>query len=180
MVLDRPRIFRRLILVGTAPRGGEDIMHLEKPRLRRIWGSTGQGVRRPAEDLFTRYAGRQPEPRCERIAERKRGPGCKAGPGRECADQRHSVNGSVTGERLGTPTIQHPTLVVNEVRRDDPIDSSPPRREPAQRRSPAYPDAGTGAVQYHESFARQSGAFLSVSSESAVLTPQTRTPLSCR
>jgi pimeloyl-ACP methyl ester carboxylesterase len=33
MALDRPSIFRRLILVGTAPRGGEDIMHLEKPRL---------------------------------------------------------------------------------------------------------------------------------------------------
>jgi pimeloyl-ACP methyl ester carboxylesterase len=33
MVLDRPSIFRRVILVGTAPRGGEDIMHLEKPRL---------------------------------------------------------------------------------------------------------------------------------------------------
>lgn len=33
MVLDRPSIFGRLILVGTAPRGGEDIMHLEKPRL---------------------------------------------------------------------------------------------------------------------------------------------------
>lgn len=33
MVLDRPAIFRRMILVGTAPRGGEDIMHLDKPRL---------------------------------------------------------------------------------------------------------------------------------------------------
>ena len=33
MVQDRPSIFRRMILVGTAPRGGEDIMHLEKPRL---------------------------------------------------------------------------------------------------------------------------------------------------
>src|SRR5262249_47680635 len=30
---DRPSIFRRMILVGTAPRGGEDIMHLEKPVL---------------------------------------------------------------------------------------------------------------------------------------------------
>src|SRR3954466_9073489 len=30
---DRPSIFRRMILVGTAPRGGEDIMHLEKPSL---------------------------------------------------------------------------------------------------------------------------------------------------
>ena len=33
MALDRPTIFRRVILVGTAPRGGEDIMHLEKPNL---------------------------------------------------------------------------------------------------------------------------------------------------
>src|SRR5215510_3024302 len=31
MALDRPSVFRRMILVGTAPRGGEDIMHLEKP-----------------------------------------------------------------------------------------------------------------------------------------------------
>src|SRR5262249_42743106 len=33
MALDRPAIFRRMILAGTAPRGGEDIMHLEKPSL---------------------------------------------------------------------------------------------------------------------------------------------------
>lgn len=33
MALDRPSIFRRMILVGTAPRGGELIMHLDKPGL---------------------------------------------------------------------------------------------------------------------------------------------------
>jgi pimeloyl-ACP methyl ester carboxylesterase len=33
MAKDRPSLFRRMILVGTAPRGGEDIMHLEKPSL---------------------------------------------------------------------------------------------------------------------------------------------------
>src|SRR6267142_1516656 len=33
MAGERPSIFRRMILVGTAPRGGEDIMHLEKPSL---------------------------------------------------------------------------------------------------------------------------------------------------
>ena len=33
MALDRPSSIRRLILAGTAPRGGEDIMHLEKPSL---------------------------------------------------------------------------------------------------------------------------------------------------
>jgi pimeloyl-ACP methyl ester carboxylesterase len=30
---DRPAIVRRMVLVGTAPRGGEDIMHFEKPSL---------------------------------------------------------------------------------------------------------------------------------------------------
>jgi pimeloyl-ACP methyl ester carboxylesterase len=35
MVLERQSVFRRIILVGTAPRGGEDIMHLEKPSLAR-------------------------------------------------------------------------------------------------------------------------------------------------
>jgi len=38
MARERPSIFRRLILVGTAPRGGEDIMHLEKPGLARHLG----------------------------------------------------------------------------------------------------------------------------------------------
>jgi hypothetical protein len=38
MVLERPSIFRRMILVGTAPRGGEDIMHLEKPCLAKHLG----------------------------------------------------------------------------------------------------------------------------------------------
>src|SRR5512133_4189984 len=33
MALESPSIFRRIILVGTAPRGGADIMHLEKPSL---------------------------------------------------------------------------------------------------------------------------------------------------
>jgi pimeloyl-ACP methyl ester carboxylesterase len=38
MVLERPSIFRRMALVGTAPRGGEDIMHLEKPNLAKPLG----------------------------------------------------------------------------------------------------------------------------------------------
>jgi pimeloyl-ACP methyl ester carboxylesterase len=36
MAQDRPAIIRRMILVATAPRGGEDIMHLEKPSLARF------------------------------------------------------------------------------------------------------------------------------------------------
>jgi len=38
MARDRPSIFRRTILVATAPRGGEDIMHLDKPTLARHLG----------------------------------------------------------------------------------------------------------------------------------------------
>lgn len=33
MVRNRPSVFRKMILVGTAPRGGEDVMHLDKPVL---------------------------------------------------------------------------------------------------------------------------------------------------
>src|ERR1700722_15290223 len=41
---ERPLVFRRMILVGTAPRGGEDIMHLEKPSLaKRIQDPTNRG-----------------------------------------------------------------------------------------------------------------------------------------
>src|SRR3954466_15901255 len=34
--LERPSLVHRMLLVGTAPEGGEDIMHLEKPELRSI------------------------------------------------------------------------------------------------------------------------------------------------
>jgi hypothetical protein len=30
MLQDRPSVFRKMILVATAPRDGEDVMHLEK------------------------------------------------------------------------------------------------------------------------------------------------------
>src|SRR5262245_39347252 len=36
MALDRPSVVRRMILVGTAPRGGVGIMQLERPRLARF------------------------------------------------------------------------------------------------------------------------------------------------
>src|SRR6185295_12078367 len=38
MALDRPSSIHRMMLVGTAPRGGEDIMHLEKPSLAKHLG----------------------------------------------------------------------------------------------------------------------------------------------
>ncbi len=38
MAQDRPSVFRRIILVGTAPRGGENVMHLDKPSLAKYLG----------------------------------------------------------------------------------------------------------------------------------------------
>src|SRR5215470_1393003 len=53
MAQDRPSIFRKMILVGTAPRGGEDIMHLEKPSLARFFGDpTLQGYARLVKIFF--------------------------------------------------------------------------------------------------------------------------------
>ncbi len=36
IALDHPSLVRKMLLVGTAPEGGEDIMHVEKPELRKI------------------------------------------------------------------------------------------------------------------------------------------------
>src|SRR6516164_8106792 len=37
IALERPSLVRRMLLVGTAPEGGEDIMHLDKPGLKEIF-----------------------------------------------------------------------------------------------------------------------------------------------
>src|SRR4029077_10150963 len=48
MALERPSTLRRMMLVGTAPRGGEDIMHLEKPSLAKFLNDPSlQSPRRP-------------------------------------------------------------------------------------------------------------------------------------
>src|SRR5271156_6827108 len=36
IALERPSLVRKMLLVATAPEGGEDIMHMEKPELRKI------------------------------------------------------------------------------------------------------------------------------------------------
>src|ERR1700675_2111284 len=60
MVQDQPPIFRRMILVGTAPRGGEDIMHLEKPSLaKRIQDPANKGYDVLRKIFFTSSAASQ-------------------------------------------------------------------------------------------------------------------------
>jgi len=176
MVLDRPTIFRRVILVGTAPRGGDDIMHLEKPRLAthlRDPSNKGYGVLQKIFFTLTPSGQAAGASFVERLAERREDRDGVSGP--EVANAQMAAFREwehVTGERFAElRTIVHPTLVVNGVH-DEMIPIANSYRLVENLPNAvllAYPDAGHGSLfQYHEAFARQAAAFLSISSESAV------------
>jgi pimeloyl-ACP methyl ester carboxylesterase len=176
MVLDHPTIFRRVILVGTAPRGGEDIMHLEKPRLAKHLqdpSNKGYGVLQKIFFTLTPSGQAAGASFVERLAERKDDLDGVSGP--EVANAQMAAFRDwerFTGERFAElQTIRHPTLVVNGVH-DEMIPIANSYRLVENLPNAvllAYPDAGHGSLfQYHESFARQAAAFLSISSESAV------------
>jgi pimeloyl-ACP methyl ester carboxylesterase len=176
MVRDRPTVFRRLILVGTAPRGGEDIMHLEKPRLAKHLqdpSNKGYGVLQKIFFTLTPHGQAAGASFVARLAERREDLDGVSGP--EVANAQMAAFRDwerVTGERFAElRTIRHPTLVVNGVH-DEMIPIANSYRLVENLPNAvllAYPDAGHGSLfQYHESFARQAAAFLSVSSESAV------------
>jgi pimeloyl-ACP methyl ester carboxylesterase len=176
MVLERPTIFRRLILVGTAPRGGEDIMHLEKPRLAtHLQDPTNKGYGVLQKIFFTLTPSGQAAGASfvERLAERKEDLDGVSGPAVANAQIAAFRDWErVTGERFAElRTIRHPTLVVNGVH-DEMIPVANSYRLVENLPNAVlltYPDAGHGSLfQYHDSFARQAGAFLSVTNESAV------------
>ena len=52
IALERPALVRKMLLVGTAPEGGEDIMHLEKPELKRILDDPNAGTPAAREALL--------------------------------------------------------------------------------------------------------------------------------
>lgn len=52
--LEHPSLIRRMLLVGTGPEGGEDIMHVEKPELGRIFADASlSGYERLVRLFFT-------------------------------------------------------------------------------------------------------------------------------
>ena len=96
---DRPVSVRRMILVGTAPRGGEDIMRLEKPTLaRHLAEPTLKGYGVLQEICFTPTPWSQAAGRrfIERLAQRKR---TSTRP-QDRTSPRHRLRHSVSGSNL--------------------------------------------------------------------------------
>jgi len=173
---DRPAIIRRMILVGTAPRGGEDIMHLEKPSLAKpLQDPQNKGYAVLQKIFFA------PTPTSQaagaafiaRLMQRKDDREPPSGPkvaGAQLAAFREWEH--FTGERFADlKGIHHPTLVVQGFE-----DEMIPVRNSywlAENLPNAvllvYPDAAHGSLfQCADSFTRQATAFLSSDSESAV------------
>ena len=169
MVLDRPDIFRRLILVGTAPRGGEDIMHLEKPVLAQHLGNPRlQGYEVLQKIFFAPTPSSQAAGAAfiERLMQRKTDRKPLSGP--EVAQAQIAAFREwelFQGQRFGyLEAIRQPTLVVNGIHDEMiPVTNSYWLSENlANAVLLTYPDSGHGSLfQFHESFTRQAAAFLS-------------------
>jgi pimeloyl-ACP methyl ester carboxylesterase len=168
MALNRPSIFRRMILVGTAPRGGEDIMHLEKPSLARYLNDPGlQGYAVLQKIFFAPTAPSQAAGKAFvsrlvlRTEDRDRVSGPEVARAQLAAFREWE---QFTGERFAD--LQHigqPTLVVNGV-----YDEMIPVRNSywlAEHLPNAvlltYPDSGHGSLfQWHDSFQAHASRFL--------------------
>ena len=175
MAQDRPSIFRRMILVGTAPRGGEDIMHLQKPSLAKYLGDPklqGYAVLQKIFFAPTELSQKAGAAFIKRLSQR--------------VEDREPISGSAvaqaqlaafrdwekfTGERFADlKDILHPTLVLNGIY-DEMIPVQNSYWLSANLPNAVlltYPDSGHGSLfQFHELFARQAAAFLTADSEAA-------------
>jgi pimeloyl-ACP methyl ester carboxylesterase len=175
MALNRPSIIQRMILVGTAPRGGDDIMHLDKPSLaRHLADPTLKGFEVLQKIFFAPTASSQAAGKAfiERLARRKEDLDAASGPDVAAAQiaafrEWEQPAGTRFADLKG---IQQPTLVVNGVY-DEMIPVSNSYRLIENLPNAvllAYPDSGHGSLfQYHESFTRQASAFLTSDSQLA-------------
>ena len=168
MARDRPSIFRRIILAGTAPRGGEDIMHLEKPSLGRYLGDpTLKGYAVLQKIFFAPTSSSQAAGGAfiERLARRSEDLDTASGPVVAAAQMAafrewEQYAGSRFGDLKG---INQPTLVVNGIH-DEMIPVANSYRLAENLPNAVllvYPDSGHGSLfQFHDSFTRHAAAFL--------------------
>jgi len=168
VALDRSSLVRRMLLVGTAPEGGEDIMHLEKPVLRKILEDpTLTGYQVLVKLFFTPSEASQAAGRAfaARLATRSEDREPLTGPNVAQAQlAAFRAWERVDGERFAKlRRITQQSLVVNGV-----FDQMIPVRNSyflAEHLPNAmlltYPDAGHGSLfQFHDSFVRQAELFL--------------------
>jgi pimeloyl-ACP methyl ester carboxylesterase len=175
MALERPTVLRRMILVGTAPRGGEDIMHLEKPTLQvhlsdpklrgyAVLGKIFFAPTKSSQAAADAFIGRL----MQRTQDREPVSGPAVAQAQITAFREWE---SFTGERFGAlKTIRQPTLVVNGVQDEMiPVRNSYWLGENlANAVLLTYPDSGHGSLfQFHESFTRQATEFLASKSAAA-------------
>jgi pimeloyl-ACP methyl ester carboxylesterase len=175
MALERPSVFHRMILVGTAPRGGEDIMHLEKPSLAKpLSDLTLRGYAVLQKIFFAPSASSQAAGAAfiERLTLRQEDREPVFGPAvaqAQIAAFREWEQDS--GERFSDlKGIRHPTLVVSGIY-DEMIPVSNSYCLSAHLPNAVlltYPDSGHGSLlQFHESFTRQAAVFFASDSEFA-------------
>jgi pimeloyl-ACP methyl ester carboxylesterase len=167
LALARPSLIRKMLLVATAPEGGEDIMRLDRPDLKKIFDSNLSGPQRLVKLFFAPSASSQAagEAFIERLSQRTEDRDSASGP--EVAKaQVASFRAweASPGERFAKlRKIAQPCLVVNGV-----LDIMIPVKNSyalSQNLPNAvlltYPDSGHGSLfQFPESFTRQAGAFL--------------------
>jgi pimeloyl-ACP methyl ester carboxylesterase len=172
---DRPSMFRRMILVGTAPRGGHDVMDTEKPSLAKPFSDpTLKGYARLQTLFFAPTESSQAAGRAfiERLAQRTTDLEPASGP--EVAAAQIAAFREwdhFAGERFADlKKIRQPALVVNGIH-DEMIAVS--NSYSLGEHLPnavllTYPDSGHGSLfQFHESFTRQATAFLASDSRFA-------------
>jgi pimeloyl-ACP methyl ester carboxylesterase len=164
-----------MILVGTAPRGGEDIMHLEKPSLAKHLQDPRNSGYAVLQKIFfapTTTSQAAGEAFIARLMQRKDDREPPSGPNVARAQITAFREWElVTGERFADLRgVRHPTLVVQGFHDEMiPVRNSYWLAENLPNAVLlAYPDAGHGSLfQYPESFTRHAAAFLSSDSESA-------------
>ena len=168
MALDRSSIVRRMILVGTAPRGGEDVMHLEKPVLaKHFQDPTLQGYAILTRIFFapTESSRSSGESFIARLVQRREDRDPVSGPDVAAAQIAAFREWErFTGMRFEElKRIHQPTLVMNGIHDEmiPAINSYWLAENLPNAVLLLYPDSGHGSLfQFHESFTRQAAAFL--------------------